>query len=337
MEPELVGPRGGLSSLTLKPLYCEEVPGDCGYRSQFRVGEISTITATLYDSSQGVTVEADRESVNEGEPATFTLTRFGGTPGSRTNALTVQVAATQDGEFIQGAAPRTVRFAGYPDVSNEDAESTATVTIETVDDDVYELDGSITLTILPPVEQLVRQFYQIGEGGGNRPASVTVAVVSDDDPAVSIGDAEAPEAGGSMVFTVTAPANDEEMTVDWATSDASGTGAATAGEDYTAANGALRFAPGETSKTISIEILDDGIHEADETFTVTLSNPTGIVLGSAAAAGAIRDDDPETPPVVTVWTSHGDVEEGEPATFNFQEGSRRATRDPLRTASGTPP
>ena len=51
LEPELVGPRGGLSSLTLKPLYCEEVPGDCGYRSQFRVGEISTITATLYDSS----------------------------------------------------------------------------------------------------------------------------------------------------------------------------------------------------------------------------------------------------------------------------------------------
>ena len=61
----------------------------------------------------------------------------------------MQVAATQDGEFIQGAAPRTVTFAGYPDVSNEDAESTATVTIETVDDDVYELDGSITLTILP--------------------------------------------------------------------------------------------------------------------------------------------------------------------------------------------
>ena len=145
-----------------------------------------------------------------------------------------------------------------------------------------------------------------------------MAVVSDDDPAVSIGDAEAPEAGGSMVFTVTAPANDEEMTVDWATSDASGTTAATAGEDYTAATGALRFAPGETSKTVSIEILDDGIHEADETFTVTLSNPTGIVLGSAAATGAIRDDDPETPPVVTVWTSHGDVEEGEPATFNFR-------------------
>lgn len=335
--PELVGPRGGRTSLTLEPLYCEEVPGDCGYRSQYLVGEISRYTATLHDASQAVTVVADRESVNEGEPATFTLTRFGGAPDSRGLKLTVRVAATQDGEFIQGATPQTVTFAGYPDVSNEDAESTATVTIETVDDDVYEFDGSVTLTILPPEGRVVEEFYSIGEAGEDQSGSATVAVVNDDDPAVSIGDAEAPEAGGSMVFTVTAPANDEEMTVDWATSDASGTGTATAGQDYTAATGTLRFLVGETSKTISIEILDDGIHEADETFTVTLSNPSEIVLGRAAATGVITNDDPETPPVVTVWTDHGSVEEGEPPPPSTSGGSRRATRGQLRTVSGTPP
>ena len=37
----------------------------------------------------------------------------------------------------------------------------------------------------------------------------------------------------------------------------------------------MRFAPGETSKTISIPIIDDSYAEGTESFTVTLSNATG--------------------------------------------------------------
>jgi len=40
--------------------------------------------------------------------------------------------------------------------------------------------------------------------------------------------------------------------------------------------GALEFAAGETSKTISIEIVDDGLNEEDETIIIELSNPTGL-------------------------------------------------------------
>ena len=315
-DPELVGPRGAQSTVTIELFYCEEVPGDCGYNGQYRVGEISTFTATVHNSDQGVIVEADQESVNEGEPVTFTLTRVGGTPASRDRPLTVQVAVTQDGEFIQGVTPQTVRFAGDASVAGL-GRPTAAVTIETDDDDVYESDGSITLTILPAVERLLDFFYEVGDGGGPQNTMATVDVVSDDDPAVSIGDAEASEDGGSIEFTVTAPAVHEEVTVDWATSDGAGSESATADQDYTTATGTLRFMQGETSKTISIELLDDGVHEPDETFTVTLSNPTVAALGRAAATGTIRDDDPEIPPVVTLWTRHGNVEEGEPATFDF--------------------
>ena len=316
-EPELVGPRGAQSTVTIELFYCEEVPGDCGYNGQYRVGEISTFTATVHNSDQGVIVEADQESVNEGEPVTFTLTRVGGTPGSRHLPLTVQVAVTQDGEFIQGVTPQTVRFAGDASVAGL-GRPTAAVTIETVDDDVYESDGSITLTILLAAERLLNFFYEVGDGGGPQNTMATVDVVSDDDPAVSIADAEASEAGGSLTFTVDVPAVHEEVTVDWATSDGAGTESATANRDYTAATGTLRFMQGETSKTISIEILDDGVPEPDETFTVTLSNPAGVALGRAAATGTIMDDDPETLPVVTLWTRHGNVEEGEPATFDFR-------------------
>ena len=316
IEPELVGPRGAQSTVTIELFYCEEVPGDCGYNGQYRVGEISTFTATVHNSDQGVIVEADQESVNEGEPVTFTLTRVGGTPASRDRPLTVQVAVTQDGEFIQGVTPQTVRFAGDTSVAGL-GRPTAAVTIETDDDDVYESDGSITLTILPAVERLLDFFYEVGDGGGPQNTMATVDVVSDDDPAVSIGDAEASEDGGILTFTVDVPAVHEEVTVDWATSEGAGSESATADKDYTTATGTLRFLEGETSRTISIELLDDGVHEPDETFTVTLSNPTGAALGRAAATGTIRDDDPEIPPVVTLWTRHGNVEEGEPATFDF--------------------
>jgi len=47
------------------------------------------------------------------------------------------------------------------------------------------------------------------------------------------------------------------------------------------ADGTLTFSPGQTTKTISINIVNDGLDENDETIVVTLSNPTGpdAVLG----------------------------------------------------------
>ncbi len=75
------------------------------------------------------------------------------------------------------------------------------------------------------------------------------------------------------------------VTVDYATSD----GTATAPGDYTAASGTLSFAAGETEKTITIPIIDDnatdlGRRESNEAFTVTLSNPSGVALGSQSTA-----------------------------------------------------
>ena len=78
------------------------------------------------------------------------------------------------------------------------------------------------------------------------------------------------------------------QTVDYATSD----GSATAGSDYTATSGTLTFTTGQTSKTIPVPLIDDALNEADETFTLTLSNAT-VALTDATATGTIFDDDPE--------------------------------------------
>lgn len=61
-------------------------------------------------------------------------------------------------------------------------------------------------------------------------------------------------------------------------------GTATADADFTAATGVVTLASGETTKTISIPILNDNAAEADETFTVFLFAPTGgATLGARTA------------------------------------------------------
>jgi len=79
------------------------------------------------------------------------------------------------------------------------------------------------------------------------------------------------------------------ITVSYSTAD----GTAKAGTNYTAVvNGTVVFAPGETSKTILIQTLDDGIIEPNSSFTVTLSNPTGATLARSQGTGTIVENDP---------------------------------------------
>ena len=82
------------------------------------------------------------------------------------------------------------------------------------------------------------------------------------------------EAGPAVVTVNLDPASTGTVTVDYATRD-SAAGLAQGGEDYTATSGTLTFAPGETSKTITIEILGDDIYEGLERFVTELSEPLG--------------------------------------------------------------
>jgi len=68
-------------------------------------------------------------------------------------------------------------------------------------------------------------------------------------------------------------------------------GTASAGTDFTPVSGVLTFSPDETEKTISVPVKADSITEADETFTVALSNPIGASLVQASGTGTIQNDD----------------------------------------------
>ena len=85
------------------------------------------------------------------------------------------------------------------------------------------------------------------------------------------------------------PASTGTVTVDYATRD--GAGAAKAGEDYTATSGTLTFAATETSKTITVPILNDDVYEKNESFSVDLTNPTGATLAASGATVRIDSED----------------------------------------------
>ena len=67
---------------------------------------------------------------------------------------------------------------------------------------------------------------------------------------------------------------------------------ATAGEDFVAAVGTLTFAPGETTKWITIEVRGDSKREADETFFLYLfGNSSNSLFTKNRGTGTILNDD----------------------------------------------
>ena len=96
--------------------------------------------------------------------------------------------------------------------------------------------------------------------------------------------------GAAAVVTVMRTGGAGAVSVDYATSDQPCAappcpGLAQADLDYDTTLGTLKFAPGETSKTILIPFLTDSLVEGNETFLVTLSNPQGgATLGTPSQA-----------------------------------------------------
>jgi len=123
------------------------------------------------------------------------------------------------------------------------------------------------------------------EGGGQK-----VTIVDDDPaPVVSVSGTTVSENGGSARFDVSLSApSGAPTTVAYSTAD----GSATAGSDYVATSGTLTFAPGETSKSVSVDLVNDAVHEDAESFSLALSSPVGATLGTAQANANVIDDDP---------------------------------------------
>lgn len=87
------------------------------------------------------------------------------------------------------------------------------------------------------------------------------------------------------------PAQNQAVTVQYRTED----GSATAGNDYTAQQGTLRFEAQQQEQTIEVPVLGDSYKEPEESFKVILSAATGATIETGTSIGTIRNDDTELP------------------------------------------
>lgn len=149
-------------------------------------------------------------------------------------------------------------------------------------------DSSVTVFatgIANPVDLKVHpdgSLYYLSIGSG-AVFQVQAAALSIDDVTII-----EPLSSANAVFTVTlSAASGATVSVNFATAD----GTATASSDFSATSGTLTFAPGETSKTVSLAVSGDTTFEPDETFFVNLSGATNAITDDAQGRGTIVNDD----------------------------------------------
>ncbi|MEI6257244.1 MAG: Calx-beta domain-containing protein, partial [Planctomycetota bacterium] len=166
-------------------------------------------------------------------------------------------------------------------VSFAAGEATKTITVSVSADSTVEADESFTITLSAPNGATL-----------GTPAFALGTIRNDDLPVLSIGDARITETDSGtvnavLVVTLSGPAF-VPVTVSYATFDRTAT---TAGFDYVNTTGTITFAPGETSKTITVSVKGDTSFELDETFGVRLSAPNGATIAKSEGLVAILNDD----------------------------------------------
>lgn len=111
--------------------------------------------------------------------------------------------------------------------------------------------------------------------------------------------------------------------------------AAIGGDDYVSTFGTLTFAPAQTAKTVSVEILPDLLSEANETVYLEIFNPQGpaggVISGDGQAQGTIIDNEPNASASLFSVNDAPAVVEGDPSASN---PGPKMVFDVVRTGSG---
>jgi len=202
-----------------------------------------------------------------------------------------------------------------------------TFSVQVRGDTLNESDENFTVNLTAPVGAT------IGSGVG------TGTIVNDDFmPSIRISDVTVAESNTgtntAAVLNVTlSSVSTTTVTVKYGTSD----GSAKSGADYTSASGTLLFAPGETSKAVTVTVLGDLLNEADETFNVNLTSPQNATVEDSQGVVTITDNDP-LPSISINSISIGEGKSGNTTatlTLTLSALSGRTVTVNFATADGT--
>lgn len=248
-------------------------------------------TGRIVDDDTPPTLRIGNATLTEGDSGTSDMTFTIRLSKAWSQAVTLDYATVGDtalagSDFLAKAGSLT--FAA--------GETVKTVTVAVVGDRVAEAGERFTVE-LSNVE------------GATVAGATGVGVIYDTDrlPTIGIADATVVEGDSgttNAVFTITLNKAWSEAVSVTATPYK---GTALPGEDYVNKSAVITFAPGETTKTFAVAIKGDTVIEADETFTVALSNPVNATWRDRTAIGTIHDNDTPTPEASFLSTSGNQI------------------------------
>ena len=207
--------------------------------------------------------------------------------------IDISETLTQDVTFNYSASIEASDTAEEDDLDTESAtthtfsagSATGFIAIDLNDDNLYEGDETFTVTITNPVNASITD------------ATATGTIIDNEtQPTLRIDNRGSTE-GEPINFTVLLIGNltEEDVTFDYATSRESDDNSEA--DDFTRKSSAGTITAGSSSTTFTVPTHDDGtnavnsVYEGDETFTVTISNPTVAAILQATAKGTILDDE----------------------------------------------
>jgi hypothetical protein len=245
----------------------------------------ATHTVTIVDDDAPPTVQFAVASQSPYESAgtvtaTVELSAASGLPV--TVPFSVSGTATLDADYSISGSPLVIPA----------GQTTGTISISIIDDASYESSSeSVAVTLGTPINATL-----------GSPRAHTV-LIQDNDPfpkvSFSTSTQSAGEGTGAMTITVELSAPSSlGVTVPFSVTGTAMGG----GEDYTITASPLIIAAGQSSGTITVNMVNESILEGNETVTVTLNAPTNATLGSITThtATIVNDD---VPPLVDFTTS----------------------------------
>ena len=231
-----------------------------------------------------LSISGPTSNVAEGSDATFTVTLSQAVASEVTVAWT---ATGNTGDYSPDSG--SVTFA-----ANSAAGATRTITISTTDDVLSETAESFTValgaitTTLPATQVLLKS--------GASSATATIAASDPITIAIS-GPSSVDEGEATSNYTVSLSPDGVTPSADLTVSYTTANGTATAGSDYTAKSGTLTFTEAAAdAQTFTVQTTGDTFDESDETFTVSISSPSGggggtPTLGTSSVTTTINDND----------------------------------------------
>ena len=232
---------------------------------------------TIMNDDTPPTISITDATVTEGNSGTSNATFTVSLSGTSAQTVTVNYASVAGTAHLAGRLRRRQRRLRFTP-----GDTSETITVPVVGDLLDEDDENYTIALSSPVNATFGDDLGLGTITDN-----------DAEPTVSVGDVSVTEGNSGTVdatfnVTLSAPSG-RAASVFYETGEDTASGTL----DFVTEAFFLDFAAGETSKTVTVQVIGDVLDEANETFFLRLLDPTNATLGDAEGVGTINDDDAE--------------------------------------------